>query len=384
MAMTLRVVLNKAVGRQLKGGKLGFLGAISSGCQHSIVGHNSSRSNNNNDTHLPSSNCWCRHYYFLPSPPAVRVLDFPTVAGVRRVHDAETDDRVRKLGEFAVKARNQGSAQDGVDGGVEIQFVRPVRASFKLSMGLIYYITLEALRGKADMNVYYAEVLDCPDQNLLKLIKWEQVNESFSYPFEEIRLSKFLEKKYRRERAAAKNYLVSTLLEELELRCRIPEGAKYSEAKFQQNWGPGMLNIDDGPPTPPETFYLWATFTLGIVPVFDIKTYEMVYEYAMFAIGAQFKNEDERVHLKDVLWASKSKDNNGWVYHIVLEAINGKSELDFYYAIVKASPMRQLELIKWHQIGESLRCPDEEEEKRFDEPNYEPPPILAETPEIYD
>ena len=52
-----------------------------------------------------------------------------------------------------------------------------------------------------------------------------------------------------------------------------------------------MLNIDDGPPTPPETFYLWATFTLGIVPVFDIKTYEMVYEYAMFAIGAQFKNE---------------------------------------------------------------------------------------------
>lgn len=77
----------------------------------------------------------------------------------------------------------------GGGGGGEIRFVRVVRASANsLGAGRVhYFITLEALCGKADMNVYYAEVLDCPDQNLMRLIKWELVNESFSYPFEELR-----------------------------------------------------------------------------------------------------------------------------------------------------------------------------------------------------
>lgn len=68
---------------------------------------------------------------------------------------------------------------------------RVLRASRKCGVfGLRYYITLEALRGKADMNVYYAEVVDGrgPFQSpQMELNKWELVNEFFCYSFEEIR-----------------------------------------------------------------------------------------------------------------------------------------------------------------------------------------------------
>lgn len=54
--------------------------------------------------------------------------------------------------------------------------------------GMMFYITLEGVdEENGELNVYYAEVLDCRYINFRQLIKWQLVDESFSYPFEEIR-----------------------------------------------------------------------------------------------------------------------------------------------------------------------------------------------------
>lgn len=54
----------------------------------------------------------------------------------------------------------------------------------------------------------------------------------------------------------------------------------------------GLLDCDDFPPLRPENIFDRRPFANNnIVPVFDIKTYEMVYEYAMFALGTQSEKE---------------------------------------------------------------------------------------------
>lgn len=54
-----------------------------------------------------------------------------------------------------------------------------------------------------------------------------------------------------------------------------------------------MLNADSCPPIPTKDLidHCSSVACHSIVPVFDIKTYEMVYEYALFAVGSQYKNE---------------------------------------------------------------------------------------------
>ncbi|KAL3521035.1 hypothetical protein ACH5RR_019184 [Cinchona calisaya] len=411
MAAVLRAVLKKVrplpLGRhqQLKGSKLGFMGAISN---FSIIGNNPSYLNNYYNTALPSSSCWRRHY-FLPPPPPPAFDDSPSFLdvcyrdGIYPVEEAEIDSGAIKSAEFAVKIHNQeallrsvGREKDDGDGVEEIRFVRVVRASVSPRKGPMYYITLEALRGKADMNVYYAEVLHRPDQNqpgdqnlrelmdfldqnkqliphhpdqsMMELIKWELVDESFSYPFEEVRLSEFLAKQFRRERVA-RNSLVRNWLTAMEQLCRNVEKSRWrwgstkgetdSKDTPTQNPSSVVLKANECPPTPPENFVnLGRTVTRSIVLVFDIKTFEMVYKYAMFAVAAQYQNEGIRLHLKDVLCARKSKVSDGWVFEIVLEAINGQNKVENFYAIVLSTSLGLLKLIKWHQIGESFCYPD--------------------------
>lgn len=53
--------------------------------------------------------------------------------------------------------------------------------------GIEYYITLEGIDENGDLNVYCAEVLIVSYKQEEELIKFQLVNESFTYPFEELR-----------------------------------------------------------------------------------------------------------------------------------------------------------------------------------------------------
>ena len=68
-----------------------------------------------------------------------------------------------------------------------MRFVRLVRAWRSINLCESYHMMLEAVDGKGEVNLYYAEVIYDPLENVTKLVKWELVDQSFSYPFEEAR-----------------------------------------------------------------------------------------------------------------------------------------------------------------------------------------------------
>lgn len=52
------------------------------------------------------------------------------------------------------------------------------------------------------------------------------------------------------------------------------------------------------------------------------------------------------------MWASKSNAEKGAHYFLLLEAMDKKKELRFYYAIIKAY-RSEVELMEWHPVEES-------------------------------
>ncbi|XP_027110635.1 uncharacterized protein [Coffea arabica] len=188
-----RVVLNTArsismVGYQLKGGHgRGFLGAINSGLD------NYSYLNNRKISPFVS---FSRRHYHLPPPPPVKVFyEIPEGGFNFPIDNPEDDDSTKECAQFAAKAHNEVSQDGGED---HVRFVRLVRAWRSINLCESYHMMLEAVDGKGEVNLYYAEVIRDPLENLTKLVKWELVDQSFSYPFEEARLSEQVKEEVRR------------------------------------------------------------------------------------------------------------------------------------------------------------------------------------------
>lgn len=179
--MALRVALHKAkplkiCGYHLVRGNFGFLGAISHG---SVAAGSNSRL-----LVFPppaSFNQSSRRHYFSPPPPPVNIAEDPNYQfGVVSVPNDDKD--ALAAADFAVRMFRLSEEPN-------FRFERLVRASSMRFAGSIYYLTFEGTDGKRDLNIYYAVVLDFPSIGMKKLIRWQLVDESFSYPFQEIRLS---------------------------------------------------------------------------------------------------------------------------------------------------------------------------------------------------
>ncbi|KAL3521038.1 hypothetical protein ACH5RR_019187 [Cinchona calisaya] len=347
--MALRVALNRARPWGCRRGyqllekvNLGFLGAIDS--SGSVVELNYFR-------RYPSSNQFCRHY-FMPPPPPYMTVDGKCFSGVFRVPNS----RVLQLAKFAVKKHNEDQGGSGDD---ILRLVRVVRAGTELDFDMLYRITLEAVdEKKGELNVYYAEVLDCLSNKTTKLICWKLVDHSFSYPYGEIRRSKRSLMSRKRCNAARKNDIIRDWLNHMSLQFMdemISRGIIFFEhivhldpLKQILDFEKSLLNaeISSGNAIDP----LLTVASDVIVPVVDIESYQNIYNYALAAVRTRNTNEDDVIRLEEVLWASKSKIDGVIYYIILLEAMDGKEELNFYLTIIKVRKLVN-ELIKFLLIN---------------------------------
>ncbi|XP_027111106.1 uncharacterized protein [Coffea arabica] len=352
--MALRVALGRAkpwgLGYQLVlKCKLGFLGAIGSGMTGGFI------LDQNHLRRFPSSKQSCRHYFLPPPPPeeTVHCLQFHCVIPV-------SNDRVSPFAQFAVKKHNEDQG-----GGDTVRFVRVVRASSRrVGMSIFYYITLEAVDELGDLNVYYAEVENSHLKNIKRLVEWQLVNESFSYRFQEIRYSKQYVGELQLQEAARR--FSTLLLRKIQREDEDLDEAQKNKIKsvFRQNTiSPSpmqILNLEksllNADICPKGALDLPTAASDVVVPVHDIKAYEQVYQYATFAVWTHNENEGDVIRLEEVLLASKFNNDDGLYYVLYLEALDRNEELNFYYVVVKVGQYRD-ELIKFHQINESLHNP---------------------------